>query len=213
MALLSAAGRFDFDAGTKLLTFATPIVQTAMLDCAAKSFSALPLPPSRYYQLRQIAFLCAVHGQAAEIDLLMKIQDKLNISGRTARRLLEEYRTVFQTESLGERVFDLGCGGDPAVSYDRHMRRTLLRQRIAEILNPRELTLVRSYLGLCHPEEKGISFQELAARLNYNGPSGAEKAYKNAINKLKKQLHGGAYGRWLDVQQAIREAQCGTKAD
>ena len=59
MALLSAAGRFDFDAGTKLLTFATPIVQTAMLDCAAKSFSALPLPPSRYYQLRQTAFLCA----------------------------------------------------------------------------------------------------------------------------------------------------------
>ena len=41
MALLSAAGRFDFDAGTKLLTFATPIVQTAMLDCAAKSFSAV----------------------------------------------------------------------------------------------------------------------------------------------------------------------------
>ena len=185
MALLSAAGRFDFDAGTKLLTFATPIVQTAMLDCAAKSFSALPLPPSRYYQLRQIAFLCAVHGQAAEIDLLMKIQDKLNISGRTARRLLEEYRTVFQTESMGERIFDLGCGGDPAVSYDRHMRRTLLRQRIAEILNPRELTLVRSYLGLCHPEEKGLSFQELAVRLNYNGPSGAEKAYKSAIRKLK----------------------------
>ncbi|RGD21348.1 hypothetical protein DW651_08315 [Subdoligranulum sp. AM23-21AC] len=213
MALLSAAGRFDFDAGTKLLTFATPIVQTAMLDCAAKSFSALPLPPSRYYQLRQTAFLCAVHGQAAEPDLLMKIQDKLNVSGRTARRLLEEYRTVFQTESMGERIFDLGCGGDPAVSYDRHMRRTLLRQRIAEILNPRELTLVRSYLGLCHPEEKGLSFQELAVRLNYNGPSGAEKAYKNAINKLKKQLHGGAYGRWLDVQQAIREAQCRTKAD
>lgn len=43
MALLSAAGRFDFDAGTKLLTFATPIVQTAMLDCAAKSF-----PPCRF---------------------------------------------------------------------------------------------------------------------------------------------------------------------
>ena len=98
-------------------------------------------------------------------------------------------------------------------SYDRHMRRTLLRQRIAEILKPRELTLVRSYLGLCHPDQKGMSFQELAVRLNYNGPSGAEKAYKNAINKLKKQLHGGAYGRWLDVQQAIREAQCGTKAD
>ena len=67
------------------------------------------------------------------------------------------------------------------MSYDRHMRRTLLRQRIAEILKPRELTLVRSYLGLCHPEEKGISFQELAVRLNYNGPSGAEKAYKLSL--------------------------------
>lgn len=99
------------------------------------------------------------------------------------------------------------------MSYGRHMRRTLLRQRIAEILNPGELTLVRNYLGLCHPEEKGITFQEMTVRLNYNGPSGVEKAYKNAINKLKKHLHGGAYARWLDVQQAIREAQCGAKAD
>lgn len=107
MALLSKARRFYFDVGTKLLTFATPIVQTAMLDCAAKRFSALPLPPSRYYQLRQTAFLCAVHGQVAEPDLLMTIQNKLNVSGHSARRLLEEYRTVFQIQPLGERVFDL----------------------------------------------------------------------------------------------------------
>ena len=143
----------------------------------------------------------------------MKIQDKLNVSGRTARRLLEEYRTVFQTESMGERIFDLGCGGDPAVSYDRHMRRTLLRQRIAEILNPRELTLVRSYLGLCHPEEKRpiLSGTGRSSELQWTQRRG--KGLQNAINKLKKQLHGGAYGRWLDVQQAIREAQCRTKAD
>ena len=93
------------------------------------------------------------------------------------------------------------------------MRWTLLMQRMEEVLTPRELNLVRNYLGIGQPDEVGMTFQELAIRLNYNGPSGAEKAYKNAINKLKKQLHGGAYGRWLDVQQAIREAQCGTKAD
>lgn len=52
-----------------------------------------------------------------------------------------------------------------------------------------------------------MTFQELAIRLNYNGPSGAEKAYKSAIRKLKQNLHGGAYGMWLDVQRAIREAQ------
>ena len=40
-----------------------------------------------------------------------------------------------------------------------------------------------------------MTFQELAIRLNYNGPSGAEKAYKSALRKLKKDLYGGAYGR------------------
>ena len=87
------------------------------------------------------------------------------------------------------------------------MRRVLLLQRMEEVLSPRELNLVRCYLGIGQPEEQGMTFQELAIRLNYNGPSGAEKAYKNAIRKLKQNLHGGAYGVWLDVQRAIREAQ------
>ena len=75
-----------------------------------------------------------------------------------------------------------------------------------EILNPRELNLVRSYLGLDQPDGRGMTFQELAIRLNYNGPSGAEKAYQCAIRKLKQQLNGGAYGHWIAMQKAIREA-------
>ena len=42
-----------------------------------------------------------------------------------------------------------------------------------------------------------------AIYLNYNGPSGAEKAYKAALRKLKKDLYGGAYGQWLSAQKAI----------
>lgn len=38
-------------------------------------------------------------------------------------------------------------------------------------------------------------------------PSGAEKAYKSAIRKLKRHLHGGDYGAWLDIQRTLREAQ------
>ena len=49
-----------------------------------------------------------------------------------------------------------------------------------EVLTPRELNLVRSYLGIGQPNEVGMTFQELAIYLNYNGPSGAEKAYKAA---------------------------------
>ena len=80
-------------------------------------------------------------------------------------------------------------------------------QRMEEVLTPRELNLVRSYLGIGQPDEVGMTFQELAIYLNYNGPSGAEKAYKAALRKLKRDLYGGAYGRWLSAQKAIREAK------
>ena len=65
------------------------------------------------------------------------------------------------------------------MAYDRMMRRTLLMQRMEEVLTPRELNLVRSYLGIGQPDEVGMTFQELAIRLNYNGPSGAEQALAN----------------------------------
>lgn len=55
-----------------------------------------------------------------------------------------------------------------------------------QVLTPRELNLVRSYLGIGQPDEVGMTFQELAIRFNYNGPSGAEKAYKAALRKLKR---------------------------
>lgn len=214
LALLDAATRFDPSYGTKLLTYATSAIETAMRDCAAQGSFSLSLPLDRYRQLRQVAFLYATHEQEdAETDLLSAIQEKLEVSAKVAKRLLEEYRTVFQIESLGERVFDLGCGGDPARAYDRFMRRTLILQRMEEVLSPRELNLVRCYLGIGQPNDQGMTLQELAIRLNYNGPSGAEKAYKAAIRKLRKQLNGGAYGQWLSIQNAIRKARADAEAD
>ena len=215
LALLDAARRFDPSYGTKLLTYATPAIETAMRDCAAQGSFSLSLPLDRYYQLRQVAFLCATHEQNTGIDLLATIQEKLAVSAKVAKRLMEEYRTVFQIEALGERVFDLGYGSDPARAYDHFMRRTLLLQRMEEVLSPRELNLVRCYLGIGQPNEQGMTFQELAIRLNYNGPSGAEKAYKSAIRKLRKRLNGGTYGQWTSIQKAIQNARreaCEVKA-
>ena len=63
------------------------------------------------------------------------------------------------------------------------------------------------------PDEVGMTFQELAIYLNYNGPSGAEKAYKTALRKLKRDLYGGAYGRWLSAQKAIRTAKAEAEQD
>ena len=81
------------------------------------------------------------------------------------------------------------------------------------MLTPRELNLVRSYLGIGQPDKVGMTFQELANYLNYNGPSGAEKAYKAALRKLKRDLYGGAYGRWLSAQKAIRAAKAEAEQD
>ena len=207
MAVLKVAEQFDPTLGNHFLTYATPAIQAAMRDCAARSAMPLTIPTGRYHQLRQVLRLVAEKEKASEAELLSHIMESLRVSESVARSLLLESRTLFQSCALGDQVFEVSGGGDPAKAYDRQMRRNLLFQRIEEILSPREWNLVRCHLGIGQPEEQGMTFQELAIRLNYNGPSGAEKAYKSAIQKLKRRLYGGAYGGWLDIQRAIREAQ------
>ena len=199
LALLDTAGHFDPACGTKLLTYATPAIEAALSDYASRYAFPLSVPTSRGSQLRAVAHLCAEAQDASESELTKAICEKLKVSSKAAETLLKEYRTLCCARQLGDDVFSVSCDGDPAVAYDRLMRRTLLLQRMEEVLTPRELNLVRSYLGIGQPDEVGLTFQELAIRLNYNGPSGAEKAYKAALRKLKKDLYGGAYGRWLSA--------------
>ena len=213
LALLDAAGRFDPAYGTKLLTYATPAIEAALSDYAARHAFSLSVPASRGSQLRTVAHLCAEAQDTSESELTKAVCEKLKVSSKAAEALLKEYRTLCCMRQLGDDVFSVSCGGDPAVAYDRLMRRTLLMQRMEEVLTPRELNLVRSYLGIGQPDEGGMTFQELAIYLNYNGPSGAEKAYKAALRKLKRDLYGGAYGRWLSAQKAIRAAKAEAEQD
>ena len=213
LALLDAARRFDSAHGTKLLTYATPAMEATLSDYAARDSSSLSIPISWYNQLRRLAYLCAEGWDSSDAELVEMVRGELNISAKVAGALIKEYRTLFCVRQLGDDVFSVSCGGDPAVAYDRLMRRTLLMQRMEEVLTPRERNLVRSYLGIGQPDEVGLTFQELAIYLNYNGPSGAEKAYKAALRKLKKDLYGGAYGRWLSAQKVIRAAKAEAEQD
>ena len=213
LALLDAAGHFDPTRGTKLLTYATLVMEAAMMDYAAQYSSSLSIPISRYNQLRRVAYLCAEGCDASDAELVKVVCGELNVSAKVAEALIKEYRTLFCVRQLGDDVFSVNCGGDPAVAYDRLMRRTLLMQRMEEVLTPRELNLVRSYLGIGQPDEVGMTFQELAIYLNYNGPSGAEKAYKTALQKLRKNLYSGTYGQWLSAQRAIRAAKAEAEAN
>ena len=213
LALLDAAGHFDPAYGTKLLTYATPVIEAALSDYASRYAFPLSVPTSRGSQLRTVAHLCAEAQDASESELTKAVCEKLKVSSKSAEALLKECQTLCGARQLGDDVFSVSCGGDPAATYDRLMRRTLLMRRRAEVLTPRELNLVRSYLGIGQPDEVGMTFQELAIYLNSNGPSGAEKAYKSALRKLKRDLHGGAYGRWLSAQKAIRAAKAEAEAD
>ena len=213
LALLEAARRFDPAYGTKLLTYATPMIEAAMMDYAAQYSFSLSIPASRYNQLCRVAHLCVEVQDTSETELVKAVCGELNVSAKVAGALIKEYRTLFYVRQLGDDVFSVSCGGDPAVAYDRYMRRMLLRQRMEEVLTPRELNLVCSYLGIDQPDDTGMTFQELAIRLNYNGPSGAEKAYKTALRKLKKDLYAGAYGQWLSVQKTIRKAKTEAESD
>lgn len=182
LALLDAARRFDPAYGTKLLTYAAPVMEAAMMDYAARDSSSLSIPISRYNQLRRVAYLCAEGWDSSDAELVKVVCGELNVSAKVAGALIKEYRT-------------------------------LLMQRMEEVLTPRELNLVRSYLGIGQPDEIGMTFQELAIYLHYNGPSGAEKAYKAALRKLKRDLYGGAYGRWLSAQKGIRAAKAEAEQD
>ena len=213
LALLDAARRFDPVHGTKLLTYATPVMEAALSDYASRYAFPLSVPTSRGSQLRTVAHLCAEGWDSSDAELVKVVCGELNVSAKVAGALIKEYRTLYGARQLGDAVFSVSCGGDPAVAYDRLMRRTLLLQRVEEVLTPRELNLVRSYLGIGQPDEVGMTFQELVIRFNYNGPSGVEKAYKAALRKLKRDLYGGAYSRWLSAQKVIRAAKAEAEQD
>lgn len=213
LALLEAAKRFDPSYGTKLLTYATPAIESAMMDYGSHASLTISIPPSRYHQLRKVAYVCAEVQEESEPALIDAVCEELEVSPKVAAELLKEYRTLFNIWLLGDRVDYISYGGDPAKTYDRYMRRVLLLQLMEEVLKPRELNLVRHYLGIGQPDEERMTFQELAIWLNYNGPSGAEKAYKSALRKLKKELYSGAYGQWLSIQKAINKARADAEAD
>ena len=213
IALLDAAQSFNLKHGAQFLTYATPVVETAMQDYAAKNALSVSLSPNRYYQLRKVAKLCATRDDNSDEQIISKIQKELSVSEKVARALLVDHLMFFWDIELDANEYRVSIGGDPAKAYDRRMQRVLLFQRIEEVLKPRELTLVRHYHGIGLPNEKGMTFQKLAAQLNYNGPSGAEKAYKAAIRKLKKEIPSGAYGQWLSIQKAINRARAEAAAD
>lgn len=212
LALLAAARRFDPSNGARLLTYAAGAVRTAMLDYIAQCSLPVRLPPGRYYQLRQVAYLCAgAPEDATDDELVRQISEKENVSVKAARSLLLDQRAFFGVAPLNEPSFAVRRHGDPAKAYENFLRKKLVRRSLKEALTPRELNVVKYHLGLDRPGGQEMTFAELAVCLNYSGPGAAEKMFLRAVKKLREHLENGEYGVWVAagraVQKAKREAQ------
>ena len=203
----------DSDFQTEFLRFCVGIIRIPIAMYAAQNSLSLSVPPTRYRQLRTVAYLCAMAENASDETVLSAVSTALEVTPSVAATLLMEYHTLFPPQALDDETTSVSGGVDPARAYDRYMRWALLRQLMEKILTPREVNLVRSYLGIGQPDKVGMTFQELAVYLNYNGPSGAEKAYKTALQKLRKNLYSGTYGQWLSTQRAIRAAKAESEAN
>lgn len=206
IALLTAAASFDLARGVKFLSYAGATVRSAMLRYAAKNSLVVSLPANRFHQLRKVAYICATapvdHSQA---QLLEDICIELNVSPKSAASLLRELDALYSSTTLGDDVFRINCGKDPALFYENRLKIRAVLNGLAS-LKPRAQNIVKYYLGLAIPDGKGMTFEELAIRLNYNGPSGVEKAYKAALAQLRSNVYQSEYGTWLQAKAVIRNA-------
>lgn len=100
IALLDAAQSFNLAHGAQFLTYATPVVEAAMQDYAAKNSLSVCLSSNRYYQLRKVAKLCAISGNNSDEQIISKIQKELCVSEKVARALLVDYLMFFQDIEL-----------------------------------------------------------------------------------------------------------------
>lgn len=208
LAMLNAAERFDFSRGVKFLTYAYPIVKSAVLDYAAETTMPVRLPPARYHQIRKVSWILAVAPpDAAEPSLMALVMEQMGVSRKVALSLMSEAQSIFDGVQLSDRVDYLSYGGDPAARYAARLRQNHISELLS-LLTPRERMLVQKYCGLGEPDETGMTFEELAVRLNFNSPSAAEKAFRRAASKLAKQYgKTGEYGTWREADRAFRKAK------
>ena len=102
-----------------------------------------------------MAYVCAEAEDESEPALIRAVCEELEVSPKVAAELLKEYWMMLRSQQLGDDVFLISSGGDPAKAYDRYMRRVLLLELMEDVLTPREMNLVRHYLGIGQPEGGG----------------------------------------------------------
>lgn len=212
IAMLDAAGGFTPERGTLFLTYATPFIRKAMHRFMAGMSLPMAVPAARYSQLRRLDFLLAKfqteNPHRSSQELLQVICLEMSVSEKVAKGLLQDYSAIIQTIPMDEQwVQDIPYfDTDPAKVYEQRLLEGCVMTALDEIPF-RDRTLIQQHLGLDTEEGKGMTFRELAIRLNFNGHSAAEKAYKQAVETLKEAFRSKEYKKYLRARQEITKAE------
>ncbi len=205
IALLEAAAKFDLGMGVKLMSFTGPAIQQAMRNCAASFGTVVFMPISRIRQIR-VARYFALQAPAewSREQVEEMVAEKMGLSPSAIHTLLAQGEALLTYKPLDEQKETPSEYGDPESVYEERLLSEHISWLIETVLTVREQTLVRHYFGLGADTVGGMTLEELAVRLNYNGPSGAQKALDGAVRKLREQFDSGVWGKWREAKQAIK---------
>jgi len=204
IALLQASTKFDPTRDVKLMSFTGPAIRQAMRNCAASLGTIVSMPISRLRQIRAARYFAvqAPVGWSRE-QVEEMVAEKMGFSPSAVRTLLAQGEALLTYEPLEEQKETPSEYGDPESAYEEKLLSEHLSRLIDTVLTVREQTLVRHYFGLGADTADGMTLEELAVLLNYNGPSGAQKALDGAIRKLREHFDSGVWGRWREAKREI----------
>ena len=160
----------------------------------------------QYYRLRTAAYICKTVCQEDVEQAVPMICDQLHVTEKTARRLLDEVRVLDtflwydqQNEEKTAEFHDTLSGQDvmgllkpylPEPALLRKETRKYIRAAFHK-LGYRDQDIVSRHLGfykVCFRPLFSVSFEELADIHQFSTADGVRKAYKRALEKMRKQM-------------------------
>ena len=160
----------------------------------------------QYYRLRTAAYIYKTVCQEDVEQAVPIICDQLHVTEKTARRLLDEVRVLDtflwyaqQSEEKSAEFHDTLSGEDVMGLLKPHLPEpALLRKETRKCirnafhkLGYRDQDIESRHLGfykVCFRPLFSVSFEELADIHQFSTADGVRKAYKRALEKMRKQL-------------------------
>ena len=214
------------DCRIPFLKFVKQATTDAMNSYAALNLKGFSISQDKqYYRLRTAAYIYKTVCQEDVEQAVPMICDQLHVTEKTARRLLDEVRVLDtflwydqQSEEKSAEFHDTLSGEDvmgllkpylPEPALLRKETRKYIRAAFHK-LGYRDQDIVSRHLGfykVCFRPLFSVSFENLADIHQFSTADGVRKAYKRALEKMRKQLEEWSVLESVQVKQIKKTAR------